>query len=145
MHGDAVVAGFKGRRWTHQKTQPDTDQTEVMQRYGLEPLVGTDGAGLGRKLAHWGSNSGYQAINLAYLLGASRIILLGYDMQRTGGQAHWFGEHPKGLHQGANYTAWAPLFHPLAADLKAEGVDVINCSRETALTCFARAALDDVL
>jgi hypothetical protein len=33
-----------------------------------------------RSLAH-GGNGGYQAINLAYLAGAARIVLLGYDMK----------------------------------------------------------------
>ncbi|HCZ48509.1 MAG TPA: hypothetical protein DCZ11_05850, partial [Gammaproteobacteria bacterium] len=38
---------------------------------------------------HQGGNSGYQALNLAVLLGAERVILLGYDMH--GG--HWHGRH----------------------------------------------------
>src|SRR5678815_3029451 len=39
-----------------------------------------------------GQNSGYQAIHLAVHLGASLIVLLGYDMRDT--QNHWFGQQP---------------------------------------------------
>ena len=40
-----------------------------------------------------GRNSGYQAINLAYHLGASRIALLGYDCRHIRGKKHFFGNH----------------------------------------------------
>ena len=39
-------------------------------------------------LARGGGNSGYQALNLAYHLGATRMLLLGYDMQATNGLVH---------------------------------------------------------
>ncbi|HDY5476679.1 TPA: hypothetical protein RQ695_006640, partial [Pseudomonas aeruginosa] len=42
-------------------------------------------------------NSGGGAVSLAIARGAKRIILLGYDMQKTNGQSHWHGDHPKGL------------------------------------------------
>lgn len=92
-----------------------------------------------------GMNSGYQAINLAYHFGVSRILLIGYDMQRTGGQAHWHGDHPKGLTNAEGLNKWAARFPKLAEDLAKEGVEVINCSRETALRCFSRARLEDVI
>lgn len=96
---------------------------------------------MGKSLIHYNSNSGAQAINLAYLLGASRIILLGYDMGATG-NTHWFGRHPKGLSTG-RYGNYIPEFTRLAADLSNEGVEVINCTRKTALTQFRRADLAD--
>lgn len=106
-------------------------------------MEGCGAPGLGRDHIRHGSNSGYQAINLAYLLGAGRIILLGYDMGATG-NTHFFGAHPKPMTSG-NYTTFVERFTPLAEDLKREGVEVLNCTPQTALTQFTRASLDDVL
>lgn len=94
---------------------------------------------------HSGGNSGYQAINLAYNWGARQIILAGYDMQRTGGKAHWHGDHPKPLGNATRPENWIRHFTDLADDLVAEGVDVINCSAATALTQFRRADLAETL
>lgn len=95
---------------------------------------------------HTGTNSGYQAINLAFHLGARRIVLLGYDMQRTGGRSHWHGDHVgKGLHNGMNFELALQAIPRLAIDLQSEGVEVVNCSRQTAIKSFRRAAIREVL
>lgn len=109
---------------------------------GIQALPGASAPGLGENLLHYGANSGYQAINLAYLQGATRIILLGYNMEKTGGKNHWFGDHPKGLTNG-HYDSFVPRFDKLAEDLAAKGVEVVNCSRHTRLTQFKRATIDD--
>jgi hypothetical protein len=92
-----------------------------------------------------GDNGGYQALNLAVHLGATRIVLLGYDMQRTDNKSHWFGEHPGGGQ--SPYGSFIAAFDALAAsgELAAVGVEVVNCSRQTALTCFPCRPLEDVL
>ena len=96
-------------------------------------------------MIHLGQNSGYQAIGLAYHLGASRILLLGYDMQFTDGRSHWHGDHPRGMGNANSVDKWARHFPAMAADLSAEGIEVLNCSRQTALTCFQRATIEDAL
>lgn len=102
--------------------------------------------GLGRDKLHFGNNSGYQAINLAYLLGATTIILLGFDMKRKAGKTHFFGDHPYHRNdQGPTdpiMQRWCGNFVQLAQDLRDEGVDVYNASRETALTAFERRELE---
>lgn len=115
--------------------------------YGLEHVPSLPGPGLCRDpwVLHQGLNSGYQAINLAYHLGAARIILLGYDMQRTGGKSHWFGDHPPGLNVPSPFRDFIQRFGPLAKDLELEGVQVFNCSTETALNCFPKTSLCEVL
>jgi hypothetical protein len=80
-----------------------------------------------------GGNSGYQAIHLAAYWGARRIILLGYDMQRTGGKEHHYGRHAGGLRNGRNFRFWIRRMVPLLRDLKAMGVEVLNASRVTAI------------
>lgn len=123
----------------------DDRERKFCSDHGITPIRGTDGRGVGRDCLHFGSNSGYQAMNLAYLRGATRIILLGYDMQ-VNGKAHWFGSHPKenGMTDGA-YSSYVPRFDSIAVDLTSEGVQVVNCTRETALHQFPRAKLEDVL
>lgn len=124
--------------------------------FGLRRVELERRAGLSRnfRAVNAGGNSGYQAIGLAYLFGARRIVLVGYDMQRTGGAVHHFGNH--GEHRGergerlhntpdAAYREWAKRFVELATDLKAAGVDAVNCTTETALRCFPRADLADTL
>lgn len=92
---------------------------------------------------HHYSNSGAGAINLAAHLGVKKIILLGYDMQYTGGKRHWHGDHPKGLANAGKINAWPKEFAALAKTIT--HVDVVNCTRETALHCWPKRNLDEVL
>jgi hypothetical protein len=84
-------------------------------------------------------------MNLAFHFGAFRMILLGYDMQQTGGKSHWHGDHPQGLSRSSPLGEWVKQFRSLATDLKAQGVKVLNASRQTALDCFDRSPLEDAL
>lgn len=114
---------------------PTLPEVTVLQNTGVTGLATTPGA------LKNGRNSGYQAINLAVHLGARRILLLGYDLQYgANGQSHWFGEHPDGAKPPVQ--TFLPHFKTLVAPLAALGVEVINCSRQTALTCFPQQALE---
>lgn len=123
-----------------------TQSADAERKYKLNRMMGVWEYGLGKKILHFGGNSGYQAVNLAFLFGAARIILLGFDMQRTNDQPHFFGKHP---YHGDKSTPskdllkdWVKKFKVLAKDLEAEQVEVINATRETALTCFKRLPID---
>lgn len=90
-----------------------------------------------------GGNSGFQTINLAVLHGATKVVLLGYDMQLgVKGKKHWFGDHPPGVDRGSNYGDWLARMRKAAPMIP---VPVFNCSRDTAIDCFPRKALKDVL
>lgn len=89
-------------------------------------------------------NSGFQAIELAVLeKKADRIVLLGYDMQHTGGKRHWHEDHPGQMENADAVTDWPERFAGVRA--RFAHVDFINCTRETALTCFRRMKLEDAL
>lgn len=90
-------------------------------------------------------NSGCGAISYAVSRGATRIILIGFDCQKTGGKAHHHGDHPPSLGNAKSMSKWAPLFSKLAVDMKRRGVEVLNASRETALQCFPRIDLEMAL
>lgn len=90
-------------------------------------------------------NSGMRAIQLAMDLGAKRVLMLGYDCSIMRG-THWHGKHPITSNPtSAKCTIWRNQFVHLAETAKQKRIDVINCSRETSLTCFKRQFLEDSL
>lgn len=89
-------------------------------------------------------NSGAAVISLAVASGAARIILLGFDCQKTGGKTHWHGDHPKGLGNALSLKRWPKHFQNVADHAKRAGCQVLNATRETALTCFERVNLEQV-
>lgn len=90
-----------------------------------------------------GGNSGAGAMSLANHRGARRIILLGYDCQYTGGKKHWHGDHPKGLGNCVSLLHFPRQFEQMAGHLK--HCEIINSSRETALTFWPRMDLEQAL
>lgn len=88
-------------------------------------------------------NSGAGAIALAVSQGAGRVILLGYDCQLTGGRAHWHPDHPGLMGNCGALADWPRQYRQLARQLP--GIQIINCSRDTALDVFPRGCLDEVL
>jgi len=89
-----------------------------------------------------GRNSGTAAINLAYHLGAARIILLGFDFQFAT-KHHYFGNHFHNIPPPVE--DFRRMLPPIVEALAAEGVSVVNCSRETSITCVPRLSLDEAL
>lgn len=88
--------------------------------------------------------SGEGALLLAVSRGAARVVLLGYDCQKIKGRrAHHHGDHPKTLGNAGKAHLWAGYLAETAKRL--EGVEVVNCTRETALAAFRRAPLEEVL
>jgi hypothetical protein len=105
-----------------------------------------DGLSLDPTTLNTGKNSGYQAINLAVHLGATRVLLLGYDMQPgPAGRMHFFGDHPWARGQVPPFPLFLRLFDTLVAPLRAAGVEVLNCSQQTALRAFPRVSLEAAL
>lgn len=90
-----------------------------------------------------GSNSGYQAINIAVLAGAKRIVLIGYDSQPTGGKQHFFGEHPDRSH--APYDVIRHRFADLVEPTKKLGVEILNATPGSSIACFPKVNLAESL
>jgi hypothetical protein len=89
----------------------------------------------------WGGNSGAGAISFAALTGCRRVLLAGYDQQGD----HWHDPHPKSIRKGFNFPMWAEHFKAMADDSQSLGIEVINCSRQTSLDCFAIGDLEQEL
>jgi hypothetical protein len=91
-----------------------------------------------------GKNSGVGAIAVAISRGAKRIILLGYDAKLgPEGERHHHGDHPQGLGNAGSISRWPSDFDRAAR--RFVGAEIINCSRDTALTCWPRASVEDAL
>lgn len=122
-----IRAQFKGELWTI--------DDRASRQYKLNLIERSYGEGYSGRVdaINTGGNSGFQAVHLAASWGAKRVIILGYDMQRTGGKEHHFGKHRGRLHNGASFSLWIAKFKPLVTSLKAHGVELLNVTRTTAL------------
>jgi hypothetical protein len=133
-----IAGEFAGRKYAVTTESAKWPGVQVIGR------AGSTGLSLDPAKLALGANSGYQAINLAVLLGASRILLLGYDMRLgKNSRQHWHPDHP--MKMRSPYQTFQAAYPTLVAPLKAAGVEVINCSRDTALTCFPRMPIADAL
>ena len=96
-------------------------------------------------MIHFNSNSGAQALNLATIWGAKRIVLFGFDSQAVDGKKHYFGNHPPRLDKPSPYGTWRNRFARMAKDLREDGIEVVNCSPLTAIDCFPKVEMDDAI
>jgi len=94
-----------------------------------------------------GSNSGYQAINLAYHFGARRIVLLGYDMRLVEGKVHWKArskEQPDAQRRTME-NVMLPKFDTLKGPLEKAGVEVLNATPRSRLRVWPLVDIDEIL
>lgn len=101
-----------------------------------------------------GSNSGYQSIQIAAHFGAKRIVLLGFDMKTDGNKTHVHGGYAArgiadhiyaGKQQHTLQTNMLPKFVDLVKPLEERGIEVLNASPDSALTCWPRITLDQAV
>jgi hypothetical protein len=137
-----------------------TIDAEAADRFGLRCIEWKDKAQEGLSAGphiHHGKSAGFSLLNLAYLAGAERIVLLGYDMkfapdydgraQRVGSSPrHYFGEYPSDLQHWPSVRVKAGVHVELlefyAAVARQGLVEIVNCTPDTALTCFPQKAID---
>lgn len=129
---------FAGEWWTQDKAGAE--------RWGLHLVKSANKPGLGTDRVHLNGNSGAQAVNLAILFGARKVLLLGFDMKAgPGGQLHHFGNHPAPLVQTCLFGEWIHKFELIAKDAKAMGVEIINCTPGSALPWFPMSTIEKEL
>jgi hypothetical protein len=139
------VPDFAGARWSAHDTVTN-NKRDVAERYHLHLVAGKAGDTFSTDpgVIHYGGNSGFQAINLALLFGAARIVLVGFDMRVVETKRHFFGDHPKPLRNSIDYRYFVPTFTNAARHLPA-GVEILNATPESALTCFRYVPLEQAL
>ncbi len=113
------------------------------ERWKLTHIRATAGNGLGLQRVHMNGNSGAQAICVAAMFGARRILLIGFDMKLgADGRAHWFGQHPGNLVTRQLFEEWIHKAGAIARDAKSAAVEIVNCTPDSALDCFKRSTIE---
>ena len=117
--------------------------SDAQNKFEGEKYTISDGTGIAKRVSLGkAKNSGAGAILFAQKLGAAEVILIGYDAAKDGGKAHWHPDHIKGLPNAGVSHLWPDQFKELKNQLK---INVVNCSRRTAITVFKTKPLEEVL
>ena len=135
-----ILFGMDSRWWA---AHADEVKAFAGMRYAAAPGAVKAGARslYGSKWFVNFGNSGAGAIGIACHAGARRILLLGYDCQKSGSLVHWHGDHTSGLGNANSMKLWPGQFARAAAHAAMKGTHVVNCSKSTALKCFERGQL----
>ena len=99
------------------------------------------GLSIDPKLIHFGSNSGYQMLNIAFLMGCNKFILLGYNMKHIDNKTHFFGDH-EGMNNNSPYKTFLIKFKTVQPEIAKL---VVNCTENTALRNFRISTLEKEL
>jgi hypothetical protein len=111
------------------------DKLSNALRFGETGAVGSAG------------NSGFQALNLAAQWGATRILLVGFDLHARGG-VHWYGRNTAMRMSNpdeGNFARWRPAFDAAAPVLKARGIEVIDAAPQGALRAYPKMSIEQAL
>lgn len=92
-----------------------------------------------------GDNSGHAAINLAILLGANPIYLLGFDMKMDKkDQVRWHDGYPEKQPKTV-YKGFVEALEKDTGRIKETGTTIINLTPSSALKCFKKSTIKAVL
>lgn len=138
---------FLGARWTsHSKSlQLCDDKSLVAGRYDLNFVLAKHGKGFSTnpEHIHYGDpeHSGFQAVNMAVLMGCAYIALVGFDYGFSA-EAHFFGNHPMNLRQPTSpqYADMARAFNKVEASMP-----IVNATTGSNLKRFPMVDLDEAL
>ena len=159
-----VVHGCNYQFWDHYWPQIQeqafdkwTTRPELEGKYpGLEYIEERWEDGLSKD-QHWISahhGTGPQLVNIAYLYGCTRLLLVGWDMRyngKTGVRSfesrHYLGEYPDCMVHWPIYTGddgeLLALIKEMGTIKPADyGIEIINCTKNSALKCFPMGDLD---
>ena len=134
VESPAFVAATDGAWW---RKYPEAKE-RCGKLYSMHTVSGVERV----RVPGWTAvNSGVLGLECARREGATRILLLGFDMHGS----HFFGPYTNGLSNTtdqrrrmhlAQYARWAK---------RNQDIQVINCTPGSALKCFPEARLDEVL
>jgi hypothetical protein len=131
--------GFQGERWSLHCDR--SKKLDTAKRYGVRLVASNTSKGFSfdPSVIHEGRNSGFQAINLALLMGGNPIVLVGFDMR---GHSHFLQR--TGLKVTRDYGTFVQEFDE-AAKLLPPGIEIWNATPKSGIAGFKRVSLEDVL
>lgn len=138
---------------------------DTAKKYKINHVPGKweDGLSTDPNWIHYGHGSGYESLGVAYNYKFHTILLLGYDMKfpkgyngkkkQAGGKRHYFGEYPKTLQHWSvspksvdkNGVLIGLIRMYETIDCSKLGVNIVNCSPGSALECFPKKKLEEIL
>ena len=99
-----------------------------------------------RSAIAWNYNSGASAINIAYWLGAKRVILLGFDMQCDGNsKKNWHDDYKGETPNEDLFQKHLSGFPFIAKQAKRLGLEILNATPGSAIKQFPFVKLEDTL
>ena len=120
---------------------PDVKRVEIRDKK-LERILLDEPMAIGS-----GCNSGFQALNLAAQFGVKGVMFIGLDRTDKNG-LHFYGRNNwDGANnpQRENFQTWQRGFANAGAFFLSRGVDIVNCSSETAVTAFRKDTIKKTL
>lgn len=147
------LAKYPAEKWTTNRV--------AAKKYGLNWIDERDSTGLSRdpSYVHHGHGSGYTMLNLAHLMGAARVVLLGYDCKyapdyngtdhKPGSTPrHYFGEYPSALLHWPIFSlkdgVHVEMVKLYASVAMQNSVEVVNCTPGSAIDCFPRREIESL-
>ena len=86
-----------------------------------------------RNIINHGNNSGYCAVHLAYLLGAAKIILVGFDMKLVDNEQNFHNDHQRKMRDNIYEAEYIPVFDTIRQPLQKKGVTLLNMTENSGL------------
>ena len=146
------VCIFGDKKWYHNHKESLASYIGVV--YGAEPslqeksispniqMLKRYARGICEDGVGWNGNTGFTAINLAILLGAKRIYLLGFDMKRTADRSNWhinnLDKNPPSVYQ--KFINWSKYVKK-DWETKYSHIEIINVTDDNALEIFPKVGV----
>lgn len=147
----AAVASFKGLKVTcHPYFANGRFPNEGIKNV-LKDTARSKGISQRPNSVSWNANSGSAAISIAAHMGATKIILVGFDMKLdVGFKQHWHSEYGAMNRKGATpkslpFNRHLSGFPHIARDALRMGITIINACPDSAIACFPRMSVKDIL
>lgn len=93
----------------------------------------------------WNRGCGGTAINVAYLLGANRVVLLGFDMRVVEDKHNWHDFHQKVERNKIYQGSMMPFLKPMSDAMKVTGLQIVNATPGSALNIFSIIPLEELI
>lgn len=145
----AELAAYPAQKWTTNRV--------AAEKWGINWIAERDRPGLSTDPAyiHHGNGSGYSLLNLVTLMGAERVVLLGYDLRyaadydgrdkRVGSTPrHYFGEYPSDLLHWPKLSVQDGVHVRLVELYRTVRANVLNATPGSAIDAFPRVVIDEL-
>lgn len=150
LNNKARIARFPGLKVSCHSHVNKDNWVKFLGRDGKKPK----GISTAPNLVSWNNNSGAAAISVAAHAGAKRIILLGFDMKlNSNNQQHFHNAYGRGIinlndprkKRKMPFDRHLRGFPAIAEDAARMGIEIINASPESVISCFKKMTVKEIL